>query len=184
MNVSPRSWFAKTLISSQTFFRSPVRSSCSTVRFPKKADTKMTSQSIKTPPKCTADFCLIPIGTPTASVSAQIADVQRLMKTSGLSYSMHSAGTTVVRYFTFSYLVMTLSRHPFLILCWALICIKAFVDEQTYYMYTFYTLVHINFPVFDDHYHSCTCLSQTPLRPTCSMTPCSRLPLRKDHGPT
>jgi hypothetical protein len=58
----------------------------------------MTSQSIKTPPKCTADFCLIPIGTPTASVSAQIADVQRLMKTSGLSYSMHSAGTTVVSY--------------------------------------------------------------------------------------
>jgi hypothetical protein len=56
----------------------------------------MANQTIKTPPKCTADFCLIPIGTPTASVSAQIADVQRLMKTSGLSYSMHSAGTTVV----------------------------------------------------------------------------------------
>lgn len=56
----------------------------------------MANESLKTPPKCTADFCLIPIGTPTASVSAQIADVQRLMKRSGLSYSMHSAGTTVV----------------------------------------------------------------------------------------
>ena len=50
---------------------------------------------LDTPPKCTADFCLIPIGTPTASVSAQIADVQRLLKKSGLKYSMHSAGTTV-----------------------------------------------------------------------------------------
>lgn len=50
---------------------------------------------IKTPPKCTADFCLIPLGTPTASVSEQIADVQRLLAKSGLKYSMHSAGTTV-----------------------------------------------------------------------------------------
>ncbi|KAK5045772.1 hypothetical protein LTR84_008865 [Exophiala bonariae] len=51
--------------------------------------------TLSTPAKATADFCLIPIGTPTASVSAQIADVQRLMKKSGLKYSMHSAGTTV-----------------------------------------------------------------------------------------
>lgn len=51
--------------------------------------------NLATPPKATADFCLIPIGTPTASVSAQIADVQRLLKKSGLKYSMHSAGTTV-----------------------------------------------------------------------------------------
>lgn len=29
------------------------------------------------------------------SVSKQIADVQRLMKCSGLNYTMHSAGTTV-----------------------------------------------------------------------------------------
>lgn len=35
------------------------------------------------------------IGTPTASVSHQIADVQRLMQKSLLKYSMHSAGTTV-----------------------------------------------------------------------------------------
>ncbi|KIW78671.1 hypothetical protein Z517_08509 [Fonsecaea pedrosoi CBS 271.37] len=51
--------------------------------------------NLETPPKCTADFCLIPLGTPTASVSAEIAEVQRLMKRSGLKYSMHSAGTTV-----------------------------------------------------------------------------------------
>ena len=35
------------------------------------------------------------IGTPTASVSNEDAAVQRLMKASGLSYSMHSAGTTL-----------------------------------------------------------------------------------------
>ncbi|KIV90599.1 hypothetical protein PV10_07884 [Exophiala mesophila] len=55
----------------------------------------MAGVSLKTPPKATADFCLIPLGTPTASVSAQIAEVQRLMKKSGLKYTMHSAGTTV-----------------------------------------------------------------------------------------
>ena len=48
-----------------------------------------------TPPKCTADFCLIPLGTPTASVSEQIAEVQRFLKTTGIKYSMHSAGTTL-----------------------------------------------------------------------------------------
>jgi uncharacterized protein (TIGR00106 family) len=53
------------------------------------------SSTLSTPPHCTADFCLIPLGTPTASVSAEIADVQRLLKTAGLSYAMHSAGTTV-----------------------------------------------------------------------------------------
>ncbi|KAL5322220.1 hypothetical protein ACEPPN_010192 [Leptodophora sp. 'Broadleaf-Isolate-01'] len=73
--------------------------------------------NLPTPPACVADFCLIPkepalfeaqlnlamesklilyeIGTPTASVSNEVAAVQRLMKASGLSYSMHSAGTTV-----------------------------------------------------------------------------------------
>ncbi len=39
--------------------------------------------------------CKLKIGTPTASVSNEVAAVQRLMKASGLSYSMHSAGTTV-----------------------------------------------------------------------------------------
>ncbi|KAG0647771.1 Extracellular mutant 15 [Hyphodiscus hymeniophilus] len=51
--------------------------------------------TLATPPVCVADFCLIPIGTPTASVSNEVAAVQRLMKASGMSYSMHSAGTTV-----------------------------------------------------------------------------------------
>ena len=70
-------------------------------------------ESLGTPPNCVADFCLIPVstrarllndpphlvppqlGTPTASVSQQIADVQRLLQQSKLSYSMHSAGTTL-----------------------------------------------------------------------------------------
>ncbi|KAF2398103.1 hypothetical protein EJ06DRAFT_523462 [Trichodelitschia bisporula] len=51
--------------------------------------------TLPTPAACIADFCLIPIGTPTASVSREIAEVQRLLKQSGLAYSMHSAGTTV-----------------------------------------------------------------------------------------
>ncbi len=51
--------------------------------------------SLATPPSCVADFCLIPLGTPTASVSKEVAEVQRLLKKSGLHYSMHSAGTTV-----------------------------------------------------------------------------------------
>lgn len=76
--------------------------------------------ALATPPTAVADFCLIPvgcltssdvtaktyivtttdchaqqIGTPTASVSNEVAAVQRLMKASGLTYSMHSAGTTV-----------------------------------------------------------------------------------------
>lgn len=82
------------------------------------AETTPNLNSLTTPEKCVADFCLIPvtppdlpwrraplltratgqylqIGTPTASVSRQIADVQRLMQQSSLKYSMHSAGTTV-----------------------------------------------------------------------------------------
>ncbi|KAF7196220.1 hypothetical protein HII31_02287, partial [Pseudocercospora fuligena] len=34
-------------------------------------------------------------GTPTASVSKEVAEVQRLLKKSGVKYSMHSAGTTL-----------------------------------------------------------------------------------------
>jgi len=52
-------------------------------------------KNLPTPPTCVADFCLIPIGTPSASVSAEVASVQRLMAASGLTYHMHSAGTTV-----------------------------------------------------------------------------------------
>lgn len=55
----------------------------------------MDLEELETPKSCVADFCLIPIGTPTASVSQEVADVQRLMKQSNISYSMHSAGTTV-----------------------------------------------------------------------------------------
>jgi uncharacterized protein YqgV (UPF0045/DUF77 family) len=55
--------------------------------------------SLGTPAHCTADFCLIPIGTPTASVSQEIAIVQQLMKRAGLEYHMHSAGTTLGKFF-------------------------------------------------------------------------------------
>ncbi|KKZ59995.1 hypothetical protein EMCG_00837 [[Emmonsia] crescens] len=54
------------------------------------------SSTIATPPHCTADFCLIPIGTSSPSVSEQIADIQRLVEKSGVKYVMHSAGTTLV----------------------------------------------------------------------------------------
>ncbi|KAF2482666.1 hypothetical protein BDY17DRAFT_298931 [Neohortaea acidophila] len=50
---------------------------------------------LPTPSACTADFCLIPIGTPTASVSKEVAAVQRLLQKSGVIYHMHSAGTTL-----------------------------------------------------------------------------------------
>ncbi|KAI1002892.1 hypothetical protein K3495_g5310 [Podosphaera aphanis] len=52
-------------------------------------------EELSTPQRCIVDFCLIPIGTSKASVSDEIAMVQRLMAASGLSYLMHSAGTTV-----------------------------------------------------------------------------------------
>ncbi|KAI9734286.1 MAG: hypothetical protein M1834_002390 [Cirrosporium novae-zelandiae] len=54
------------------------------------------TSALPTPDHCVADFCLIPIGTPTPSVSAQVAEVQRLLQRShGIKYSMHSAGTTL-----------------------------------------------------------------------------------------
>ncbi|KAL0639856.1 UPF0045 protein M15 [Maublancomyces gigas] len=59
------------------------------------ASTSKSTLSISTPARATADFCLLPLGTSSVSVSKQIADVQRLMKCSGLNYTMHSAGTTV-----------------------------------------------------------------------------------------
>ncbi|KAM3546127.1 hypothetical protein ARSEF1564_001026 [Beauveria bassiana] len=51
--------------------------------------------SIETPAACYADFCLIPVGTGKISVAEEVAEVQRVMKASGLKYTMHSAGTTV-----------------------------------------------------------------------------------------
>ncbi|KAK6527018.1 hypothetical protein TWF281_010214 [Arthrobotrys megalospora] len=50
---------------------------------------------LATPDHVTADFCLIPMGTPTASVSQHIANIQKLLAASGIKYSMHSAGTTL-----------------------------------------------------------------------------------------
>ncbi|KAH8202447.1 hypothetical protein TruAng_003347 [Truncatella angustata] len=55
----------------------------------------MDYSTIKTPDRCYADFCLIPVGTGSASVAEEVAGVQRLLKESGLQYTMHSAGTTV-----------------------------------------------------------------------------------------
>lgn len=55
----------------------------------------MNYSTIKTPERCYADFCLIPVGTGSLSVAKEVAEVQRLLKASGLKYTMHSAGTTV-----------------------------------------------------------------------------------------
>ncbi|KAG9253306.1 YkoF-like protein [Emericellopsis atlantica] len=55
----------------------------------------MDYSSINTPPACYADFCLVPVGTGTTSVAAEVAEVQKVVKASGLKYTMHSAGTTV-----------------------------------------------------------------------------------------
>ncbi|GMG36299.1 hypothetical protein B5S33_g3502 [[Candida] boidinii] len=44
---------------------------------------------------CLADICLIPIGTPTPSVSDYIAEVEKLIRESGLHSVLHSAGTTI-----------------------------------------------------------------------------------------
>ncbi|KXL47159.1 MAG: hypothetical protein FE78DRAFT_144635 [Acidomyces sp. 'richmondensis'] len=54
-----------------------------------------TPNKLPTPSSCIADFCLIPIGTPSPSVSKEVAAVQRLLQKSGVKYSMHSAGTTI-----------------------------------------------------------------------------------------
>lgn len=69
--------------------------------------------SLATPPSCIADFCLIPLGTPTASVSKEVAEVQRVLKRSGLTYSMHSAGTTVgMTLYTPFYVVDAFASEP------------------------------------------------------------------------
>ncbi|KAK2773341.1 cell wall biogenesis protein [Colletotrichum kahawae] len=54
--------------------------------------------NIPTPAAAYADFCLIPVGTGSVSVANEVAQVQRLLKASGLKYTMHSAGTTVGEY--------------------------------------------------------------------------------------
>ncbi|KAM4054652.1 thiamine-binding protein [Hirsutella rhossiliensis] len=51
--------------------------------------------AIPVPPACYVDFCLIPVGTASASVAEEVAEVQRVLRASGLKYTMHAAGTTV-----------------------------------------------------------------------------------------
>ncbi|EJT73205.1 hypothetical protein GGTG_10054 [Gaeumannomyces tritici R3-111a-1] len=60
----------------------------------KKKQPSMDTSSIETPAACYADFCLIPVGVG-VSVANEVAEVQRLLKASGIKYTMHSAGTTV-----------------------------------------------------------------------------------------
>ncbi|KJZ72206.1 UPF0045 protein ECM15 [Hirsutella minnesotensis 3608] len=55
----------------------------------------MDYSSIPVPETCYADFCLIPVGTGTASVAEEVAEVQRLLRASNIKHTMHSAGTTV-----------------------------------------------------------------------------------------
>lgn len=45
---------------------------------------------------CVADFCVIPMGTAEASVSQWIAEAQRVVEKSGLSYKMHGYGWVCV----------------------------------------------------------------------------------------
>ncbi|KAK4123474.1 hypothetical protein N657DRAFT_572592 [Parathielavia appendiculata] len=55
----------------------------------------MDYSQVPTPKRCYADFCLIPVGTGKVSVAQEVAEVQKLLKASGLYYTLHSAGTTV-----------------------------------------------------------------------------------------
>ncbi|KAF4121337.1 Uncharacterized conserved protein YqgV, UPF0045/DUF77 family [Geosmithia morbida] len=55
----------------------------------------MDYESIPIPEACYVDFCLVPVGTGNTSVAAEVAEVQKVLKASGLKYTMHSAGTTV-----------------------------------------------------------------------------------------
>ena len=54
------------------------------------------------------------LGTETASVSREVAHVQQLLKQSGLTYSMHSAGTTVGEEFFFFFFLFSLFHCFFL----------------------------------------------------------------------
>lgn len=59
------------------------------------SSSRMDYSSLPTPERCYADFCLVPVGTGNLSVAKEVAEVQKLLKASGLVYTMHSAGTTV-----------------------------------------------------------------------------------------
>ncbi|KAK4137831.1 hypothetical protein BT67DRAFT_415619 [Trichocladium antarcticum] len=51
--------------------------------------------AIPTPARCYVDFCILPLGTGNTSVAQEVAEVQKLLKASGVAHTMHSAGTTV-----------------------------------------------------------------------------------------
>lgn len=62
---------------------------------PKHSSELVNLPLLQTPSSCIADFCLVPIGTQNPSVSAEIAEVQRLLKRSGLHYQMSAGGTSI-----------------------------------------------------------------------------------------
>ncbi|KAI1861086.1 hypothetical protein JX265_009705 [Neoarthrinium moseri] len=62
---------------------------------PCRGAVRMGYSTVPTPERCYADFCLVPVGTANVSVAEEVAEVQKLLKDSGLAYTMHSAGTTV-----------------------------------------------------------------------------------------
>lgn len=47
------------------------------------------------------DGFLLQVGTGSVSVAEEVAQVQRVLKASGLKYTMHSAGTTVGEFYLF-----------------------------------------------------------------------------------
>ncbi|PVH67987.1 YkoF-like protein [Cadophora sp. DSE1049] len=47
------------------------------------------------PAKCQADFCLIPVGTTSPSISTYISQVELLATQSGLKCSTHDHGTAI-----------------------------------------------------------------------------------------
>ncbi|KAH7114922.1 hypothetical protein B0J13DRAFT_590510 [Dactylonectria estremocensis] len=64
---------------------------------------------LSTPPSCCADFALVPVRAPlmlgrsapvmpyhgSPSIAAELAEVQRCLKSCGLKHTMHSTGTTL-----------------------------------------------------------------------------------------
>lgn len=93
----------------------------------------MDYESISTPESCYVDFCLLPVsnnsplmpvwifmlrwtdidieqlGTGSVSVAEDIAEVQKVLKASGLKYTLHSAGTTVGA--SFCHIFSTICPH-------------------------------------------------------------------------
>lgn len=54
------------------------------------------------------------VGTGTVSVAAEVAEVQKVLKASGLRYTMHSAGTVVGAYASCPRTVVSLGYLPIL----------------------------------------------------------------------